>query len=163
MVNKTTTERVAKWQILDTIPEGHSMTLMDIGKRVLKGLVGAVDIPTPLVIEDTEHLVQLAKELQSKEARLRSDFPAATKVMEHDDESRPINNEGIVENGHESESSGVLIEKEESGTPGSDGPSGDPAKSLQTVESMSPESPEKCARDSQDTVSGTAKTAKTGT
>ena len=67
----------------------------------MKGLGGAVNIPTSVVMADSEHLVKQAKELQYEEERLRSDFPAAAKVMEPDDENRSTGNEDIAENGRE--------------------------------------------------------------
>jgi hypothetical protein len=116
VVNKAARNRVGEWQSLDALPEGHSIPLMEVGKRVLKGLVGAIDIPAPSVMADTEHLVEQAKELQNEEERLKSDFPAATKIMDPD-ENESTSSEGVGENGHESESSGVLVEKDECTTP----------------------------------------------
>ena len=116
-VNKVATDRVAEWQSLGSIPEGHSTAVMGVGKRVLQGLIGTIDVLAPLEIADTEHLVQQAKELQNEEERLKSEFPAATKVMDLDDESGSTNNEGIAGNGRENESSDVLAEKVECETP----------------------------------------------
>lgn len=53
MVNKATSERVDGWQSLGFLPKGHSISLMHIGKRVLKGLVGAINAPTPIVTANT--------------------------------------------------------------------------------------------------------------
>ena len=114
-MNKATSDRVAHWQSLESLPEGHSIPLMEIGKRVLKGLVEAIEIPTSSAMADTEDLVEQAKELQAEEERLKSDFPAATKVL--DDESGSTSSEAMSKNGHESESSGVLVEKEDCITP----------------------------------------------
>jgi hypothetical protein len=110
-------DRVAEWQSLDSLPKGHSITVMEVGKRVLQGLIGAIDVPAPLEITDTEHLVQQAKQLQNEEERLKSDFPAATKVLDPDDGSGATDNGGIGENGHESETSGHLVKKEECAAP----------------------------------------------
>ena len=108
-------ERVAEWQIIETLPDGHSIPVLEIGKRVLTGLVGSIEVPAQSpVISDTENLVKQAKELQNEEERLKSDFPAAIKVMDPEEETSSTDNEG---NGHESESSGVIIEKEEISTP----------------------------------------------
>jgi hypothetical protein len=107
------TDRVAEWQSLDSLPEGHSTSVIEIGKRVLQGLIGVIDAPASLKIIDTEYLVRQAKELENDVERLKSDFPAATKVMDPDDESGSTDNEGTGGNGHESESSGVLVEKDE--------------------------------------------------
>jgi hypothetical protein len=110
-VNQQAAERVEEWQTLDSLPNGHSVSLLDVGKRVLKGHVGAIDLPISPAMADTEHLVEQAKELQSEEERLKSDFPAATKVMDPTDESESTHSGSGPENGHESESSGVLVEK----------------------------------------------------
>jgi hypothetical protein len=110
-VNQQAAERVEEWQTLDSLPNGHSVSLMEIGKRVLKGHVGAIHLPISPAMADTEHLVEQAKELQSEEERLKSDFPAATKVMDPTNESESTHSGSGPENGHESESSGVLVEK----------------------------------------------------
>jgi hypothetical protein len=110
-VNQQAAERVEEWQTLDSLPKGHSVSLMEIGKRVLKGHVGAIALPISPAMTDTKHLVEQAKELQSEEERLKSDFPAATKMMDPTDESESTHSGSGPENGHESESSGVLVEK----------------------------------------------------
>jgi hypothetical protein len=117
VINKITSERVAGWQSLDSLPEGHSIPLMEVGKRILKGHVETIEVPAALVVADTEHLVKQAKELQNEEERLKSNFPAATKIMDPEDETNSTDNEGSAGNGHESESSGVLVEKDECSTP----------------------------------------------
>jgi hypothetical protein len=114
-VNKLARERVAEWQTIDTLPDGHSIPVLEIGKRVLTGFVGSIEVPAePSVISDTENLIKQAKELQNEEERLKSDFPAATKIMDPEDEASSTDNEG---NGDGSESSGVIVEKEDSPTP----------------------------------------------
>ena len=87
--------------------------MIEIGKRVLQGLIGTIDVLAPLEISDTEHLLRLARELQNEEERLISNFPAATKVVDPDDECRSTDNEGIAEDGCESESSDILVKKDE--------------------------------------------------
>ena len=62
---------VAQWQSLDSLPEGHSSSAMEV-KRVLQGLVGAINVSPPLEVADTEHLLQQAKELQNEEECLKS-------------------------------------------------------------------------------------------
>ena len=160
MVNRTALERVTAWQLLDSIPVGHSISLMDVGKSVLKGIIGAIDNPGPIVIADTEHLVQQVQELQNEERRLRSDFPAAAKVMEPDgDESGSTDNEGNGENEHESESSGILVEKHECSSPGSDRPAKAAGKFL---EAITTEKPEEETRGFGDTQSSTCEIADSG-
>ena len=68
----------------------------------------------PPVISDTENLIKQARELQNEEEHLKSDFPAETKIMDPEDEASSTDNDG---NGYGSESSGVIVEKEESPTP----------------------------------------------
>lgn len=116
-VNKVASDRVAEWQSLDSLPEGHSITVMKVGKQVLQGRIGAIDVPAPVEITDTEHFLQQAKQLQNEEERLKSDFPTATKVLDPDGGSGSTDNGGIMENGHEGESSSLLVEKEECTTP----------------------------------------------
>ena len=114
-MNKLAGERIAEWQTIDTFPDGHSIPVLEIGKRVLTGFVGSIEVPAESSgISDTENLIKQAKELQNEEERLKSDFPAATKIMDPEDETSSTDNEG---NGHGSESSGVIVEKEESLTP----------------------------------------------
>jgi hypothetical protein len=114
-VNKLVGERVAEWQTIDTLPDGHSIPVLEIGKRVLTGFVGSIEVPAEASgISDMENLIKQAKELQNEEERLKSDFPAATKIMDPEDEASSTDNEG---NGHGSESSGVIVEKEASPTP----------------------------------------------
>jgi len=129
-------ERVAEWQTIETLPDGHSIPVLEIGKRVLTGLVGSIEAPAQsCTVSDTENLVKQAKELENEEERLKSDFPAATKVMEPEDETLSTDNEG---NGHESESSGVIIEKEEIPT------------TKPEISSQTPEKPREMSRSSKD-------------
>src|SRR5271156_137397 len=118
VVNKATAERVAKWQALDSIPEDHSMSLMKIGKRILKGLVTEINIPPTPGMTETAELANKVKELQIEEQRLKTHFPAATKAMEpekpeSDTSSAPASADGTGENGEWSESSGVLVESDD--------------------------------------------------
>src|SRR5579859_7361773 len=118
-VNRGAAIRVAEWQIIAGLPEGHSSSLIDIGKRVLKGHVGVIDVAPMVTVADTENLVIQAKELQREEDRLKTTFPTATKVMDPDD-SRSTNSEGKASSnsrgtGGESESSGVLVDKDDFG------------------------------------------------
>ena len=76
----------------------------------MQGLIGTIESPAPLETADTEHFVRRAKELQ---VCLKSDFQAATKVVDPDHQSESTDNEGIGGNGHESESSGAVVEKDE--------------------------------------------------
>ena len=92
MVNKLATDRVATWQSLKSLLGGHSSSLMDIGKASQAG----------------------EQELQAEEEALKAAFPTTIRIMEADEEAiSSIDNEGNAENGHKSESSGVLIEKDE--------------------------------------------------
>lgn len=93
---------------------------MDIGKRVLEGYTEVKETTAPQVPANTSELLEQAKELAQQEAKLKSNFPAATKVLDPEFEAPSGNSSSIVsvaENGHESESSGVLVEKEECVTP----------------------------------------------
>jgi hypothetical protein len=90
---------------------------MDVGKRVLKGFVG-IEEPIPTVTADTEKLIKQAKELQTEEERLKSSFPAATKMMEANDGTRCKDKEECPENGDESKIGNMLVEKEEHVTSG---------------------------------------------
>jgi hypothetical protein len=111
--NQKTAQRVAGWQAGESIPVGHSASLMEVGRRILKGHVGAMNIPVPVVMVNTEHLVKQAEELKNQEERLKNEFPAATKAMDPEDESNSLVNIGVAENGHESEESGVVVDREE--------------------------------------------------
>ena len=74
------------------------------------GLFGSIELATQSsVTSDTESFIKQAKELENEEERLKSNFPAAMKVMEPGDETSSTDNEG---NGHENESSGVVVEIE---------------------------------------------------
>jgi hypothetical protein len=86
---------------------------MEVGRRVLKGHVGAMNIPAPVIMANTEHLVKQAEELRNQEERLKNEFPAATKAMDPEDESNSLVTIGVGENGHESEESGVIVDREE--------------------------------------------------
>jgi hypothetical protein len=110
--NTKAAERVAVWQTCDGIPDGHSAALMDVGRRVLKGHVGVIDVPSPVVVANTEQLMKQAEELQNQEQRLKTEFPAATRAMDPEDESGSLS-DGVHENGHESEESGIIVEMEE--------------------------------------------------
>lgn len=79
----------------------------------MQGLIGTINSPAPLEIADTDHFVRRAKQLQKEEVCLKSDFQAATEVMDPDHESGSTDNQGIGGNGRENESSGVLVEKDE--------------------------------------------------
>ncbi len=109
--------RVAEWQTQEGLPEGHSSSLYDIGKRILKGHVGIIETPLTVTVADTEHLVTQAKELQIEEERLKTAFPTATKAMDPDDGQSSAsegNDEHCLENDDKrSESSGVLVSKED--------------------------------------------------
>jgi len=118
MVNKTAAERVAKWQALDSIPKDHSMSLMKIGKRILKGLVTPITIPqSEPEVTETAELAKKVKELQIEEQRLKIEFPAATRAMEPEKQGSEASSahasaDGTGENAEWSESSGVLVESD---------------------------------------------------
>ena len=122
IANKETVERVMRWQTLDTVPEGHSIPLLEIGQRILEGEIKLKKIPeTEHVPVETSKLVKQAQELAQKEEKLRSEFPAAAKVLEpiperetESEQSRPSSETG---NGHDTEDSGVLVEKDQCLTP----------------------------------------------
>ena len=108
--------RVAGWQTQEGLPEGHSTALYDIGKRIVKGHVGIIETPLTVTVADTEHLVTQAKELQKEEERLKTAFPTATKVMDPDDghsSASEGNDNHCLEDDDKSESSGVLVSKED--------------------------------------------------
>lgn len=86
---------------------------------MLKGHIGVLETASAVTVADTEHLVIQAKELQKEEERLKTTFPTATKVMDPDD-GRSTNSEGKKSSnsqgtGDESESSGVLVDKDDFG------------------------------------------------
>lgn len=115
--------------------------MLEIGKRVLTGLVGSIEVPAQSsVISDTENLVKQAKELENEEERLKSDFPAATKVMDPEDETSSTDNDG---NSHESESSGIIVEKEEIPTAKTEMPADGPEKSKE----LSDDVPKDCCKE----------------
>lgn len=116
-IDKEAAARVAEWQTQEGLPEGHSTSLYDIGKRILEGHAGIIETPSTVTVADTEHLVIQAKELQKEEERLKTAFPTATKAMDPDD-GQSSASEGNDEHSQEnddkrSESSGVLISKED--------------------------------------------------
>ena len=114
--------------------------MLEIGKRVLTGLVGSIEVlAQSSVMSDTENLVKQAKELENEEERLKSDFPAATKVMHPEDETSSTDNDG---NSHESESSGIIVEKEEILTAKTDMPGDGPEKS----KGLSDNGPKDCCK-----------------
>ena len=119
MVNKTAAERVAKWQALDSIPKDHSMSLMKIGKRILKGLVTPITVPqSEPGMTETAELAKKVKELQIEEQRLKIEFPAATRAMEPEKQgsetsSAHTSTDGAGQNAEWSESSGVLVESDD--------------------------------------------------
>jgi hypothetical protein len=90
--------------------------LYETGKRVLKGHVGVIDVTSPITVADTDHLLLQAKELQKEEERLKTTFPSATKVMDPDD-CQSTSSDGKTTHSHgtgdESESSGVLVDKDD--------------------------------------------------
>lgn len=72
------------------------------------------EIRAPLVITNSEDLGKQVKELRDGEENLEADHTVATKIMEADDEAiSSTDNESTAGNGNESESSGILVEKEE--------------------------------------------------
>ena len=88
---------------------------MDIGKRVLEGYAEVRQAVALQVPPNTSELLEQVKELAQQEAKLKSHFPAATKVLNPESEAPAGNSSsivGVAENGNESESSGVLVEKE---------------------------------------------------
>jgi len=120
IVNKETAERVAKWQTMGSPPEGHSIPLMEIGKQILEGDKEDQNIEPVRVATETSNLVEEANELAEKEARLNANFPAAAKILNLEAETSSRNSSSTnstMEVGHESESSGILVDKEECVTP----------------------------------------------
>jgi len=111
---------VVEWQKVEGLPEGHSAPLYETGKRVLKGHVGVLGVLPHVTVADTEHLLTQAKELQKEEDRLKTEFPSATKVMDSVDDGESTSSEGKAPHSHgtgdESESSGVLVDKEDLST-----------------------------------------------
>ena len=116
-IDRQAAARVAEWQKMEEPPEGHSISLIDIGKRILKGHVGVLEVTPAVKVADTEHLLIQAKELQKEEDRLKTTFPTATKVLDPGDD-KSIESEGKKSSQgttDESESSGVLVDNDELG------------------------------------------------
>jgi len=87
---------------------------MEIGKRIIKGHVGVIDVPAADIAKDTEELLKQVHELQRREDKLKADFPTATKHVENESSSE---DDGGASHGYESESSGVIVELEDCMTP----------------------------------------------
>jgi hypothetical protein len=121
-MNKRAMERVLQWQNSDALPEGHSAALMEVGRRVLKGHVGAMDISSNVVMADNEYLVKQAEELQNQEERLKSEFPAATKAMDPEESSDSSSDGEPSGSGHDSEESGVIVDMDECMASGTQSP-----------------------------------------
>src|ERR1700737_2280758 len=85
---------------------------MENGRGLLKGHLGVLDVPRPVVVANTEQLMKQAEELQNQEQRLKTEFPAATRAMAPEDKSGSLSN-GVRETGRESEESGIIVEMEE--------------------------------------------------
>jgi len=120
IVNKLAADRVAEWQSLETLPDDHSVSLMDIGMRILLRHDES-QIRAPLVITNTEDLVKQVQELRDEEEKLEAYYAAANNIMEADDEAiSSTDNEGTAGNGNESEGSCILVENEEWTTSGNE-------------------------------------------
>jgi len=111
-VNKGATERAQKWQNMDSIPEDHSMSVMKIGKRILKDkLKTPINLPPTPENTETKDLVKQVNELRKEEERLKTDFPEATKAMEPERLGSSTSSGEILES--RSQSSGILVEPDD--------------------------------------------------
>jgi hypothetical protein len=144
IVNKETAERVAKWQTMESPPEGHSIPLIEIGKRILEGDQDVEEAEEPHVPTETSDLVEQAKELAKQEAKLKSSFPAAAKILNPELENpsgESSSMESSAENGHETESSGVLVETEDCASPS--GSETEDGKRISMTEDPTPDTDQK--------------------
>lgn len=102
IMNKLAMERVMNWQRIGSLPEGHSIALMKTGKRVLEGLKESDTEPETSDITRAD-IQDVPGPGESSESR------------SSEEGNEPL--DGAVENGHESESSGVLIGTDDCETP----------------------------------------------
>ena len=97
ILNKSTSEKVMGWQRLGALPESHTWTLLETAKKVLKGLMA----------DGKDKEVEVRAESEQKECPPRNS-------SEHGNQGSL---ERTGESGHDTDSSGILIEKDECSTP----------------------------------------------
>ena len=105
IANKLALERVTTWQRLDSLPEGHSISLMQAGKRVLERL------------NKLDPMAKTAsKQSYAKEEEVQEAGPGEYTQNRSSEEGRGSSDE-TGENVHESENSGVLVPTDDCATP----------------------------------------------
>jgi len=95
IANKLALERVTSWQRLDSLPEGHSISLVQTGKRVLERL------------NKLDTMSETAP--KPKEEKVREESGPGESTHHKNPEDGKGWWDETRKNGHESESRGVLV------------------------------------------------------